>query len=130
MIQRTGSKFRRVWLWGDVRHRKLGMWAYALNRLTGIGLVLYLYLHLAVLSQLTRGAGAWDTFLALAKSPLFLTLDVILLAGLLLHGLNGLRLALNSLGLGVPSQKAWFVVVVVVTVVGTVAGALGIIGLL
>jgi succinate dehydrogenase / fumarate reductase, cytochrome b subunit len=47
-------KIRRAGRWFDVRRRKLGMWAYALNRITGIGLVVYLYLHLAVLSLLSR----------------------------------------------------------------------------
>ena len=126
MAPQSHSNFSHAWQWGDVRQRKLGMWAYALNRLTGLALVFYLYLHLVVLSQLTQGAGAWDSFLALAKSPLFLCLDVILLAGLLLHGLNGLRLMLNSLGLSVASQKAWFVVVLAISILGTVVGGLAI----
>ena len=32
-------KVSRASRWMDVRRRKLGMWAYALNRITGIGLV-------------------------------------------------------------------------------------------
>ena len=62
-------KIRRAGRWFDVRRRKLGMWAYALNRITGIGLVVYLYLHLVVLSLLTRGPGAWDAFVSLARRP-------------------------------------------------------------
>jgi len=89
-------KVRRAGRWFDVRHRKMGMWAYALNRITGIGLVVYLYLHLVVLSTLSRGPGAWDAFVSLARQPYFLILDVILLAGILIHGLNGLRLAHTS----------------------------------
>jgi succinate dehydrogenase / fumarate reductase cytochrome b subunit len=46
------SKIKRAAHWADVRGRGLGMWAYALNRVTGIGLVLYLYIHLVVLSML------------------------------------------------------------------------------
>ena len=49
-------KVRRATRWFDVRRRRLGMWAYALNRITGIGLVVYLYLHLVILSQLLGGA--------------------------------------------------------------------------
>jgi succinate dehydrogenase / fumarate reductase cytochrome b subunit len=100
------------------------MWAYALNRLTGLGLVAYLYLHLVVLSQLARGPAAWDGFVALAKSPAFLSLDVLLFAGLLIHGLNGARVTLNGMGLGVGSQKTWFVVAMVVAVLATVVGAI------
>ena len=42
--------------WFDVRHRRPGSWAFALNRLTGVGLTLYLFVHLWVLRMLTQGA--------------------------------------------------------------------------
>lgn len=117
------SKLRRALLWGDVRGRGLGMWAYALNRITGIGLVVYLYLHLVVLSLLAQGAAGWDAFIALAKTPLFLALDVILLVGLLIHGLNGLRVTLNALNIGVAAQKQLFVVVIALVILLGLTGA-------
>src|SRR5437763_15704306 len=103
-------KVRRADQWFDVRQRKLGMWAYALNRITGIALVVYLYLHLAVLSLLTHEPGSWNAFVSLARSPYFLTLDVVLLAGILIHGLNGLRVALTGFGVGVKAQKGLFAI--------------------
>ena len=107
------SKTRQAARWFDIRRRKAGMWAYALNRITGIGLVVYLYLHLGILSMLMRGQSAWDAFVALARSPFYLTLDVILLAGILIHGLNGLRLAFTGLGFSVGAQKALFIILMV-----------------
>jgi len=109
-------KVRRAGRWFDVRQRNLGMWAYALNRITGIGLVVYLYIHLGVLSLLSRGPGSWDAFISVAHSPFFLTLDVILLAGILIHGLNGLRLALTGFDVGVRRQKALFSALMLVAV--------------
>jgi succinate dehydrogenase / fumarate reductase cytochrome b subunit len=108
------SKTRQAARWFDIRRRKAGMWAYALNRITGIGLVVYLYLHLGILSMLMRGQSAWDAFVALARSPFYLTLDVILLAGILIHGLNGLRLAFTGLGFSVGAQKALFIILMVI----------------
>ncbi|HEX9134545.1 MAG TPA: hypothetical protein VF844_19830 [Ktedonobacteraceae bacterium] len=121
-------KVRRVGRWFDVRHRKLGMWAYALNRIAGIGLVVYLYLHLVILSTLSRGPGSWDSFVALARSPFFLSLDVILLAGILIHGLNGLRVALTGFDVGVKRQKALFSALMLVAVVALGVAALKIFG--
>jgi succinate dehydrogenase / fumarate reductase, cytochrome b subunit len=121
-------KVRRAGRWFDVRRRKLGMWAYALNRITGIGLVVYLYLHLAVLSLLMRGPGSWDAFVSLARMPAFLTLDVLLLAGALIHGLNGLRVTLTGLDAGVKAHKALFVVLMLVAAVALFAAALKIFG--
>jgi succinate dehydrogenase / fumarate reductase, cytochrome b subunit len=121
-------KVRRAGRWFDVRHRKLGMWAYALNRVTGIGLVVYLYLHLVVLSMLAGGPGSWDSFVSLARSPYFLALDVILLAGILVHGLNGLRVALTGFNIGVRAQKTLFGILMLVAAVALVAAALKIFG--
>ena len=121
-------KVRRAGRWFDVRQRKLGMWAYALNRITGIGLVVYLYLHLAVLSLLSRGPGSWDPFVSLARTPFFLTLDVILLAGMLIHGLNGLRVTLTGFDVGVKAEKALFGALMLLAVVALGAAALKIFG--
>jgi succinate dehydrogenase / fumarate reductase cytochrome b subunit len=121
-------KVRRAGRWFDLRRRRLGMWAYVLNRIAGIGLVVYLYLHLAVLSLLLRGPNSWDSFVSLARAPFFLTLDVILLAGALIHGLNGLRVALTGLSAGVKAQKVLFGVLMLMAVVSLVAAALKIFG--
>ena len=110
-------KVRRAGRWFDVRRRKVGTWAYALNRITGIGLVVYLYLHLVVLSLLLRGPGSWDAFVTLARAPYFLALDVILLASALIHGLNGLRVVFTGLDVGVKAQKALFSALMLVAVV-------------
>ena len=121
-------KVSRAGRWLDVRRRKLGMWAYALNRITGIGLVVYLYLHLVVLSLLLRGQAAWDSFVSVARSPYVLTLDVVLLAGILIHGLNGLRIALTGFGIGVGAQKALFTILMIVSAIALWVAALKIFG--
>ena len=128
MVTHSPPKVRRAARWFDVRRRKLGMWAYALNRITGIGLVVYLYLHLVILSLLTRGPGGWDAFVSLARSPWFLTLDVVLLAGILIHGLNGIRIALTGLNIGVRAQKSLFGMLMLVAAVALFIAALKIFG--
>jgi succinate dehydrogenase / fumarate reductase cytochrome b subunit len=97
---------RGVFGWLDVRGRRLGGWAFILNRVTGLGVLFYLYLHLIVLSQLAAGPSSWNALLNWFLNPIFLVLDVVLLAGLLIHGLNGIRLTLVEFGLVVSRQKA------------------------
>lgn len=94
--------------WFDVRRDSLGSWAFALNRLTGLGLTLYLFIHLGVLFLLSRGPDSWDSFLELAKSPLYLLLDVVLIFGLLFHGLNGIRVGLVGMGVAANSHRSLF----------------------
>lgn len=109
--------------WFDVRGRKVGTWAFALNRLTAIGLTIYLFMHLIVLSTLLQGEEGWNTFLAIAKSPLFLVLDVVLLFGVIYHALNGTRVALVGMGLAARSHKTLFWVLSAVGLVLFVIGA-------
>jgi succinate dehydrogenase / fumarate reductase cytochrome b subunit len=110
--------------WVDPRGRRLGGWAFILNRVTGIGIVVYLYLHLGVLSLLARGPEAWDAFIAVALSPLFLFFDVVLLAGLLIHGLNGIRVTLTGFGLVLDAQKALFVALMILAAIVLLVGAI------
>ena len=107
-IQQQSTVRRAIKAWFDPRGRSTGLIAFALMRLTGIGLVVYLLLHLVVLSTLTGGAEAWDTFVRIAKHPAFLLLDVILIAGILVHMLNGLRVTVVGLGFGTNSHKGLF----------------------
>lgn len=99
--------------WFDPRDRALGHRAFVLNRITGLGLVVYLYLHLGVLSLLLRGESAWNDFVRLAITPTFLGLDVLLLAGVVYHGLNGVRVALVGTGILSDRQRAlWWAVAI------------------
>lgn len=117
------KRFRFI-RWFDFRSWRLGMIAYVLNRVTALGLVLYLYIHLVVLTMLAAGPKSWDPFVTIVRSPFFLMLDVILLAGLLIHGLNGLRIALTGFGYGVRAQKPLFVALMIFAAIALVAGAL------
>ena len=107
--------------WFDPRRKRSGSWAFALNRLTGLGLVLYLFLHLAVLSLLVQGEESWNQFVAIARHPLFLLLDVVLIFGLLFHALNGIRVALVGMGLVNENQKSLFWVLMALTAVLLIA---------
>ncbi len=113
--------------WFDPRGRDVGYWAFVFHRLTGLGLVLYLALHLWVLRLLARGPQAWDAFLALARSPLFLALDVLLLFGVLFHGLNGVRVALVGLGVAAGRHKSLFWALMGLMIVALLVGAWGLV---
>jgi succinate dehydrogenase / fumarate reductase cytochrome b subunit len=112
--------------WFNLKGKRVGFWAYVVMRLSAVGLVLYLFLHLVILSQLAMGPVQWDSFVALVKSPAFLLLDVILIVGILAHGLNGIRLSLIGFGIGVPSHKLLLWLAVILTLVFSIISALAI----
>jgi succinate dehydrogenase / fumarate reductase cytochrome b subunit len=109
-----------AWKWFDPRGRESGSWAFILNRLSALGLTIYLYLHLTVLGQLSQGPEAFDSFVTTAKSPLILIGELLVIAGALYHGLNGLRIALTSFGIAVPYQRQLFYGIFLLTIVGSV----------
>ncbi len=115
---RTRSWWGGAIRWFDPRARDVGTWAFALNRITALGLTLYLFMHLLVLSQLAQGPEAYGGFLALIKSPLFVFGEFLVVAAGIIHGLNGLRIALTSFGIAVPYQKQLFYILMAIAVIG------------
>jgi len=104
----AASPLRAMLDWTALHRRHLGSAAFLANRVTGLLLIGYLYLHLGVLYLLTEGSGSWASVLSLFKNHLFLALESLLILFILVHGLNGLRLVLVETGVGVRHQKAWF----------------------
>ena len=127
-VSRLPGERRHVERWFLPLGRGLGMWAYVLNRVAGIGLVVYLYLHLGILSLLSGGPSSWDAFVTVARSPLVLALDVVLIAAALVHGLNGLRIGLLGFGFGASLQRSLFLVLMVVALAAVAVSAVKIFG--
>ena len=101
--------------WFDPRARQAGSWAFILHRLSGLGLTFYLGLHLAVLNKLAQGPQAYDDFVAFSQSPLIKAGEMLLIAAVLFHGLNGLRLILLAFGIGIRQQKKLLAFVLLAT---------------
>jgi succinate dehydrogenase / fumarate reductase cytochrome b subunit len=110
--------------WFEPGFRTTGMVAFMLHRLSGIGLVAYLYLHLVLLNKLRQGPQAWDGFLQVLRSPYLLFLNTVLLFGILIHGLNGLRLTLIGFGAFLRWQRILFWLSLILAVALTIWGML------
>lgn len=82
---------------------------YLLHRLTGVGLILYLLLHIIETGQRLAGAEPWTALMALFETPVFKALEYALFAAFVFHALNGVRLMLTELGffLGRPAQPIY-----------------------
>lgn len=106
--------------WFDPRGRDLGTLAFILNRLTALGLTFYLFLHLIVLGQLAIGPDAYDQFIELLHSPVFIFGELLVVIAGIYHGLNGLRVGLTSFGIAIPYQKQIFIGLLVLTIIGSI----------
>ncbi len=92
-----------------------GTLAYAFHRLTGVILASYLFLHIWTISSSTVSPSAFDVTLGTFNQPLFLALDVALLAAASFHAFNGLRIIFFDIGIGIKRQKLSFVLSMILT---------------
>lgn len=87
----------------------IGMWAWILFRISGLVLVAYLFVHLWVISQgRVGGAESLNGLFEFFDKPLLVFLDLLLVAAVLYHALNGVRILLMDVGVGISRHKAVF----------------------
>ena len=69
-----------------------GQWAYLVHRAAGLGVLLFLGLHIFDIYLVGFGPEVFNSTLFLYKGPVARILEVLLAFGLLFHALNGLRI--------------------------------------
>jgi succinate dehydrogenase / fumarate reductase, cytochrome b subunit len=83
-----------------------GMWAWLLFRISGLVLVFYLGAHIIVIS--TGHFDKLDSLMRSFDNPLMVLLDLALVVAVLYHALNGVRIILMDLGIGIRKHKIMF----------------------
>lgn len=73
-------------------YRSTGFLSFVLRRVTGVALVLYLFVHMWVIGSINESPQAFDARLALVQTPFFKFAEVLLLAAVVYHGIDGIRL--------------------------------------
>lgn len=94
-----------------------GTFAHLLHRITGLLIVVYLFLHMGVISLAFINGQTFDDVMVTFSSPFFLVMDLVLFAGVMIHGLNGMRIMLFDMGLFTRKQKELFWGLMVVAIV-------------
>lgn len=103
--QKTQSIFSR-WMNIMLEYKKhSGSWAWILHRITGLGLTVYILMHIIALMTLLKGEAAFNEEMALFSTPIFLFFEWLLGALVMFHALNGIRIALVDLGNGARYHK-------------------------
>lgn len=95
---------------------KAGMLAWVLHRLTGLGLVLFLILHIWEMHELGKGPEAFNAVIQRFNSPLIKIGEVLLLGAILYHAFNGVRVVLVDFCGGARYHRTAFTVVMLLTV--------------
>ena len=74
----------------------LGMAMWALHRITGVGILLFLVLHIVDIFLLVFGPELFNELLVIYHAPWARVMEVFLLFAVLFHALNGLRIAIQD----------------------------------
>ena len=72
----------------------IGQWSWFLHRVTGVGVLLFLCLHILDTSLIALGPAHYNAIIAIYRLPVFRVGEVGLFASVLFHALNGLRIIL------------------------------------
>jgi succinate dehydrogenase / fumarate reductase, cytochrome b subunit len=90
----------RLGLMGWLAGGRYGMerYAYALHRLSGLGILAYFLLHIYVTGSRMGGPAQWESQMAVFDSPIFKMGEFMVFLGFVYHAVNGIRLVLAELG--------------------------------
>jgi succinate dehydrogenase / fumarate reductase cytochrome b subunit len=98
-----------------------GMWAWLLHRVTGLGILAFLLIHVVDTAVVIYWPDLYDESLHIYRSPLFRFAELVIFFAVLYHALNGLRIIIQDfwpIAMRRQRQLAW--AVAAVTIVGMI----------
>jgi succinate dehydrogenase / fumarate reductase cytochrome b subunit len=107
------------------RNMGMGMYAWVIQRLSGLYLVAFLLTHITAIAQANFGVtkGFQVQIFDVLRNPFWaggpgnLLFDLIALGIVAFHGINGIRIVFLDLGLGVRKHKLGFLIAMAIAVV-------------
>ncbi len=72
----------------------VGQWSWALHRLTGVAVLLFLFIHILDTAFIALGPYWYNRIILLYRMPIFGIMEIGLFAAVLYHALNGIRIIL------------------------------------
>jgi len=100
-----------------------GMWSWVAQRITGIAVFFFLYVHVLDTALVRVSPEAYDLVIATYKTPIVNLLEVGLVGAVLYHALNGLRvIAVDFWARGPRYQRQMLWVVVGIWLVVMIPG--------
>jgi succinate dehydrogenase / fumarate reductase, cytochrome b subunit len=107
---------------GTLYRGKVGMWSWVLHRITGVAMFFFLLVHVLDTALVRVSPMAYNVVIATYKTPIIGLAELGLVAAVVYHGLNGLRITMIDFwSKGAKYQNQMFWVVMAVTVVIMVA---------
>ena len=107
---------------GTLYRGKVGMWSWVLHRISGVGIFFFLLVHILDTALVRVSPEAYNAVISVYKTPIIGIAEIGLVAAILFHGLNGLRvIAVDFWSKGIKFQAAMFWAVMAITIVTVAA---------
>ena len=95
-----------------------GMWSWLLHRITGLGILLFLFIHIVDVSMLSFGPDVYNPSVTLFDYWVVRLLSLALVGAVLYHAFNGVRImAIDFWRKGSRYQRVMFWIVLAVTII-------------
>jgi succinate dehydrogenase / fumarate reductase cytochrome b subunit len=95
-----------------------GQWSWLLHRITGLGVLLFLLVHIVDITLIGFGPTIYNDAIAIFSTGIIRLISLALIASLLFHAFNGVRIILIDVWpSGYKYQQGMFIAVLVLTIV-------------
>ena len=95
-----------------------GQWSWLLHRVTGLGVLLFLLVHIVDITLIGFGPTIYNDAIAIFSTDVIRVISLALIASLLFHAFNGIRIILIDFWpAGYKYQQAMFYIVLAITII-------------
>lgn len=100
-VERTKARgetlVTKQYRWFFRRPMNLEKLALLAQRISGVGILVYLFFHIFVTGSITGGQEAWDGLMGILFNPIAHLGELLVIVGATFHGVNGIRVMLLEL---------------------------------
>lgn len=105
-------------------YKTTGFISFVLRRFTGVALVIYLFIHMWVIGSAIQGPEAFNARLDTVQTPFFKLAEIALLAAVVYHAFDGIRLLIVHYFKVTEYRKSLFYAVFAISAILTIAGGI------
>jgi succinate dehydrogenase / fumarate reductase cytochrome b subunit len=77
---------------GTLYRGREGQWSWVLHRVTGVGIILFLFAHVVDTAVVGWGPEAYNRVVAVYHNPAIQVLELVLVGMVIFHAFNGIRI--------------------------------------
>jgi succinate dehydrogenase / fumarate reductase cytochrome b subunit len=105
-------------------YKTTGFLSFMLRRISGVALVIYLGMHIVAIGSVNSGSATFDDAMNFLQQPFFKLAEIALLAAVVYHAFDGIRLLIVHYFSVTEYRKSMFYAVFVVSFILVIAGGL------